>query len=102
MSGKRVTRRRFLRTSAAAAASGALMPLNAWAMKQDPTVDVARSNNHTGYEKVSWKATPFPLSQVRLKAGPLKEMQERDRVYLYMLPNDRLLHTFRLTAGKSS
>ena len=29
-------------------------------------------------------------------------MQERNRVYLYMLPNDRLLHSFRITAGKPS
>jgi DUF1680 family protein len=65
-------------------------------------VDVARSNNHSGYEKVAWQARPFPMAQVRLRPGPLKEMQERNRVYLYMLPNDRLLHSFRLTAGKSS
>jgi DUF1680 family protein len=63
---------------------------------------VARSNNHLGYEKVEWKAKPFPMEQVRLTSGPLKDMQERDRVYLYMLPNDRLLHSFRLTAGKPS
>jgi hypothetical protein len=42
------------------------------------------------------------MTQVRLGPGPLREMQERDRVYLYMLPNDRLLHSFRLTAGKPS
>jgi uncharacterized protein len=101
MRSKGVTRRGFLRTSSAAAA-GALMPLNSWALAQDPAVDVARSNNHVGYEKVAWKAWPFPMAQVRLTAGPLKDMQERDRVYLYMLPNDRLLHSFRLTAGKSS
>jgi DUF1680 family protein len=58
--------------------------------------------NHTGYEKVAWKVKPFPMSQVRLTSGPLKDMQERDRVYLYMLPNDRLLHCFRMTAGKPS
>jgi DUF1680 family protein len=102
MGRKSVTRRGFLRTSAAAAAGSALMPLKTWAMGQDATVDVPRSNNHAGYEQVAWKARPFPMAQVRLKAGPLKEMQERNRVYLYMLPNDRLLHTFRLTAGKSS
>ncbi len=97
-----VTRRRFLRTSTAAAASGALLPLHTWALTQDGATDVARSNNHSGYEKVVWKAQPFPIAQVRLKAGPLKDMQERNRVFLYMLPNDRLLHSFRLTAGKTS
>ena len=102
MSGKSVTRRGFLRTSAAVAAGGVFVPRGLLALSQDAVVDVPRSNNHTGYEKVAWKARPFPIEQVRLKPGPLKDMQERDRVYLYMLPNDRLLHSFRLTAGKPS
>jgi len=101
MNEKRFTRRGFLQTSTAVAA-GALMPLKNWALAQDPVVNGAAANNHTGYEKVGWKAKPFPMTQVRLKSGPLKEMQERNRVYLFMLPNDRLLHSFRLTAGKSS
>ncbi len=100
MSGQSVTRRGFLQTSAAVAGAGILMPRGLWG--QDAAVDVQRSNNHTGYEKVGWKARPFPMAQVRLRPGPLKDMQERDRMYLYMLPNDRLLHSFRLTAGKSS
>jgi hypothetical protein len=91
-----------LRTSAAVAAGGVLAPRGLWALGQDAVIDVPRSNNHTGYEKVAWKARPFPMAQVRLSSGPLKDMQERDRVYLYMLPNDRLLHSFRLTAGKTS
>jgi hypothetical protein len=102
MSGKSVTRRGFLQTSAAVAAGGVLVPRGLWALGQDAVVDVPRSNNHTGYEKVAWKARPFPMAQVRLKPGPLKDMQERNRVYLYMLPNDRLMHSFRLTAGKPS
>ena len=102
MSEKRFTRRGFLQTSSAAVATGALMPLTSWGLAQDPVVNAAAANNHAGYEKVGWKAWPFPMTQVRLKAGPLREMQERNRVYLFMLPNDRLLHSFRLTAGKSS
>jgi DUF1680 family protein len=84
------------------AGGGVLVPRGLWALGQDAAVDVPRSNNHTGYEKVEWKARPFPMAQVRLRPGPLKDMQERDRMYLYMLPNDRLLHSFRLTAGKPS
>jgi DUF1680 family protein len=102
MSGKSVTRRGFLQTSAAVAAGGVLTPRGLWALGQDAVVDVPRSSNHAGYEKVAWKARPFPMEQVRLRPGLLKDMQERDRVYLYMLPNDRLLHSFRLTAGKPS
>ena len=81
MNSKSVTRRGFLRNSAVAA-SGALLPLHTWALAQDGATDVPRSNNHTGYEKVVWKTQPFPIAQVRLKAGPLKDMQERDRVFL--------------------
>jgi hypothetical protein len=72
--------------------------MRAWG--QDPVVDAASAQNHAGYEKIAWAARPFPMPQVRLRSGPLKEMQERDRVYLYMLPNDRLLSNFLATAGK--
>ncbi len=72
------------------------------ALAQDPVVDGAKAANHTGFEAVEWKVKPFPMRQVRLLYGPLREAQERNRVYLYMLPNDRLLHSFRLTAGLAS
>jgi len=96
------TRRGFLRTSAAIAAAGAILPRAPWALAQDAVTDLPRALNHLGNEKVLWKAQPFPMEQVRLLPGPLKDMQERDRVYLFMLPNDRLAHSFRLTAGKPS
>jgi DUF1680 family protein len=102
MSSKRLTRRGFLKNSALVAGTSAMLPNGLRALAQDAAMDVPRSNNHIGYEKVAWKVKPFPMTQVRLKPGPLKDMQERNRVYLYMLPNDRLLHSFRLTAGKPS
>ena len=45
------------------------------------------------------KAQPFNLKQVRLLGGPFHEAMQRDRAYLLQLDPDRLLHTFRLTAG---
>ena len=45
---------------------------------------------------------PFPLKQVRLLPGPLREAQERNARYLLSLPQDRLLHTFRVNAGLPS
>jgi uncharacterized protein len=42
---------------------------------------------------------PFNLKQVRLLEGPFQEAMRRDRDYLLQLAPDRLLHTFRLTAG---
>jgi uncharacterized protein len=45
------------------------------------------------------KAKPFNLKQVRLLDGPFQQAMQRDGAYLLQLDPDRLLHTFRLTAG---
>ena len=50
-------------------------------------------------EAVTGKFQPFPMTQVRLRPGPLQEAMEINRRYLHSLPNDRLLHMFRVTAG---
>ncbi|MFO0583529.1 MAG: glycoside hydrolase family 127 protein [Anaeromyxobacter sp.] len=42
---------------------------------------------------------PFPLSRVRLLDGPLRDAALVNRRHLLALDPDRLLHTFRLTAG---
>ena len=52
--------------------------------------------------KVSLKAQPFDLRDVRLLDGPFKHAMELDRQYLLLLEPDRLLHTFRLNAGLPS
>ncbi|HXX02472.1 MAG TPA: beta-L-arabinofuranosidase domain-containing protein [Candidatus Acidoferrales bacterium] len=54
------------------------------------------------YEKVPWKARPFPMKQVKLGDGPCRVATEADRRYLHSLPPDRLLHTFRSNAGLPS
>jgi DUF1680 family protein len=97
-----LTRRRFVHSATAIAGLGLLEGKGIKALAQDPVVDIERSANHMGYEAVTWKVRPFPTRQVRLLYGPLREAQERNRMYLYMLPNDRLLHSFRLTAGRPS
>ena len=50
--------------------------------------------------RVIFKARPFDLKQVRLLDGPFKDALERDRQWLLNLEPDRLLHNFRVTAGK--
>jgi len=45
---------------------------------------------------------PFPLSQVRLTDGYIKDLMETNAKYLFSLDSDRLLHMFRITAGLSS
>jgi len=52
--------------------------------------------------KISIKAYPFALTQVRLLDGPFKRAMERDMKYLLDLESDRLLHMFRVTAGLPS
>lgn len=53
-------------------------------------------------QPISTKVSPFPLRQVRLLEGPCRALQERNRAFLHDLESDRLLHTFRLTAGLAS
>ncbi len=45
------------------------------------------------------KAQPFVLHDVRLLEGPFKETMERDAKYLLSLEPERLLNSFRVTAG---
>jgi DUF1680 family protein len=48
------------------------------------------------------KLQPFGLTDVRLLDGPFRETMLRDKQYLLDLDADRLLHTFRVTAGLPS
>ena len=95
-----LSRRHFL-TAAAGAAGATLLPKALMASRpQDPVVNATQKDGKpVSREKVSWKALPFPMKQVRLGAGPCKIAMEADRQYLHSLPPDRLLHTFRITAG---
>jgi DUF1680 family protein len=97
MRTRRIDRREFIST-AAAAVGAALVP---GAMQaQDPFVDVASKAGRQ--EGVNWKVVPFPMKQVRIRKGAFLEAMEADRRYLLMLPQDRLLHTFRVNAGLAS
>ena len=53
-------------------------------------------------DKVAAAAVPFRLEEVRLLDGPFRDAMIRDQEYLLSLDEDRLLHTFRLTAGLPS
>src|SRR3954463_3263472 len=55
-----------------------------------------------GADKIPAAALPFPLEDVRLLEGPFRDAMIRDQEYLLSLDEDRLLHTFRLTAGLPS
>jgi DUF1680 family protein len=48
---------------------------------------------------VEFKATPLPLTAVRLTGGPLKHAQELDARYLLELEPDRMMAGYRMRAG---
>jgi DUF1680 family protein len=97
-----LTRRNFLASASTAVAGTALLPKSLAGFAQDAVTDVPRSNRAGGYEKVFWKAQPFPMTAVRLRSGPMKTAQDINLRYLNSIPNDRLLHMFRVTAGLPS
>jgi len=85
------TRRQFVATSTSALAALAAVPvlprsLRRELARREPAI-VARS---------------FDLHQVRLLPGPFRDDLEVNRRYLMGLDPDRLLHSFRITAGLPS
>lgn len=50
-------------------------------------------------DAITSKLQPFPLTQVRLQKGIFRQAMESNYQFLDSLPNERLLHTFRRTAG---
>ena len=51
---------------------------------------------------VSGPIMPFPMKQVRLLTGEIKTAADVNQSYLNLLATDRLLHSFRVTAGLAS
>jgi DUF1680 family protein len=75
-----LTRRRFIAASAMAPLAAAAAPTSV-------------------KDTVQAQAQPFDLGSVRLTGGGLPGLMEHNRDFLRSLETDRLLHTFRLTAG---
>lgn len=96
-----VSRRDFL--LATFGVTGAMLaPGKLFAFGQDSVLDIPKTGKANGYEKVLWKVQPFPMTEVRLRSGPFQDALEANRKFLLMVPNNRLLHSFRLTAGLPS
>jgi DUF1680 family protein len=100
-------RRRFLGGAAAGAATLLAVPATAFsadaAKAPGDAADTANQDLvHSRVAKVQWKAEPFPMPDVRLLPSFWKDMMELNRSYLYSLPNERLAHNFRVTAGIAS
>jgi len=98
----RITRRKFVATTAVVGAGAVLRsPAFAFASQSEGTSSAA-SSKAVNREVVAPQARPFPMKNVRLQPGALSAAAEANRRYLKTLPPDRLLHTFRLTAGLPS
>ncbi|HWF91740.1 MAG TPA: glycoside hydrolase family 127 protein [Terriglobales bacterium] len=98
---KRISRREFVATAAALGAGAALRG-PALAFAEQSAAGSGASLRPAGREVVAGQARSFPMKNVRLQPGPFSAAAEADRKYLKTLPPDRLLHTFRLTAGLPS
>lgn len=86
------TRRDFIKTATVAATLGTV--------GLHPAPGTAKTTAVP--DKIEPRARPFPPHRVELLEGPFREARERTRRYLMSIPNDRLLHSFRLTAGLPS
>lgn len=100
----RLSRRGFLGKAAAAAGTAALLPRARFGFAADNSgpadIDIATKDlTRAAVARVKWQAEPFSMTEVRLLPSFWKETMEANRSFLYSLPNDRLAHNFRVTAG---
>ena len=97
---KTISRRKFVATAAAIGA-GTVLRASAFAC-QDQAPVAAAASKAVSRQMVAPQASPFPMKDVKLQPGTFSRAAEVNRKYLKTLPPDRLLHTFRLTAGLPS
>ena len=99
----KTTRREFVATAVAAAGVTAVLRAPAFELEdQKSTPSSIAPSKQLGHEFVQPQAVPFPMENVRLGSGAFSAAADANRRYLKTLPPDRLLHTFRLTAGLPS
>ena len=99
---KTVNRREFVATAVAVGA-GAMLRVPAFALENQSTgASSVATSKAVEHEVVVLQASPFPMKNVRLLPGTFSAAAEANRKYLKTLPPERLLHTFRLTAGLPS
>ena len=121
---KRISRRDFAKSAAIAplglAASSSLLAQSASVTPQAPAETLARAEAQADrvfvvdeaepfaaplnffHSEMKLKLRPFESGDVTLEAGPLQQARDWNRGYIMRLPNDRLLHNFRVNAGLPS
>lgn len=92
----RWNRRQWISAAATAVGAAAALPARSLASFGRMFGNAAPGLVH---EAVDTKLKAFPLSQVRLRPGMFLDELESNQSFIESLPSDRLLHTFRLTAG---
>src|SRR5215467_10356100 len=96
MQGKRWNRREWISTATAAATAAAVLPAKAFG-------SLGGFSSEAGPSAVADaalpKLRPFPLTDVRLRPGIFQQYMQSNYSFLDSLPNDQLLHMFRVTAG---
>jgi uncharacterized protein len=99
MSSRTHLTRRTVLTGFAAAAGSLTLRRSAFAFADAPP---AADDFVTSAHGKPGKLTPFPMTQVRLLPGLIQQQAEINQKYLDSLSTDRLLHSFRVTAGVTS
>ena len=98
-SANRWNRRQWVSAAATAVGAATVLPSRSWGSLAGMFGNAAPRPVH---EAVDTMLKAFPLSQVRLRPGIFLNQMESNQSFIESLPNDRLLHTFRLTAEISS
>ena len=99
MHRNRWNRRKWISTTAAAAGAATLLPKKLFASLGNFS---AAAGPPIVRDAVTPKLRAFPLTEVRLRSGIFQQAMENNYKFIDSLPNDRLLHMFRVTAGISS
>jgi len=95
----KISRRGFVATAAVVGAGAILRPPAFAVGNQGADDSSPAALKAVGHEAIAPQAIPFPMKNVKLQPGAFSAAAEVNRKYLKTLPPDRLLHTFRLTAG---
>src|SRR6516165_9315419 len=95
---RQISRREFVATTAVVGAGALAFPSE----QPPPTNSSVGVPRQARQEVVPVQAVPFPMKNVRLGPGIFSAAADANRRYLKTLPPNRLLHTFRLTAGLPS
>ena len=93
-----VSRRRFLSTAAGAAAAWRSREAESRSGRMRLRI-FREAITMPGTKRFPGRLQPFPMTQVQLRKGVFLNAMEINTKYLAEVPNDRLLHMFRVTAG---